>query len=120
MRSILCLGLLFVSLAFALDVDSLPVWDPAILENVVRVSENSDGRADLSGTDVSKNSDSSHAEIETHGYKTMQLPHINMLYLMMKMITFRIKQNYIRVCNDVLSESCNRYVCLSSNNLIDD
>ena len=73
MRSILCLGLLFVSLAFALDVDSLPVWDPAILENVVRVSENSDGRADLSGTDVSKNSDSSHAEIETHGYKTMQV-----------------------------------------------
>ncbi len=74
MKSILCLGLLFVSLAFALDVDSLPVWDPAILENVARASENSDdGDAVVFGTDVSKNSDSSHAEIETHGYKTMQV-----------------------------------------------
>ena len=62
MRSILCLGLLFVSFAFALDVDSLPVWNPSILEN-----KNAE---QLSPVDEA---DSSHAEIETHGYKTMQV-----------------------------------------------
>lgn len=61
MRSVLCLGMLFVSLAFALDVDSLPVWNPSILEN-----KNVE-------TPSPVEVDSSHAEIETHGYKTMQV-----------------------------------------------
>ena len=69
MRSIPCLGLLLVSLAFALDVDSLPVWNPAILDSVVNSSEHSDEISE----DRSEKSDSSHAEIETHGYKTMQV-----------------------------------------------
>ena len=66
MRSIPCLGLLLVSLAFALDVDSLPVWDPSILE------KNIDSLEAVAGSVVPE-SDSSHAEIETHGYKTMQV-----------------------------------------------
>ena len=66
MRSVPCLGLLLVSLAFALDVDSLPVWDPSILDSVASFpSENTD----MSGT----SDDSSHADIETHGYKTMKV-----------------------------------------------
>ena len=66
MRSIPCLGLLLVSLAFALDVDSLPVWNPSILENVASSpSENTE----TSGA----SNDSSHADIETHGYKTMKV-----------------------------------------------
>ena len=69
MRSIPCLGLLLVSLAFALDVDSLPVWNPAILDSVVNSSEHSDEFSE----DRSEKSESSHAEIETHGYKTMQV-----------------------------------------------
>ncbi len=74
MKSILCLGMLFVSLAFALDVDSLPVWNPAILENVARASEKSDGgNAVLEAADSKILDDSSHAKIETHGYKTMQV-----------------------------------------------
>ncbi|SHK63672.1 hypothetical protein [Fibrobacter sp. UWB12] len=68
MRSI-PLGLLFVSLAFALDVDSLPVWDPSILEK--NALENASETADFVATTDA--SDSSHAEIETHGYKTMQV-----------------------------------------------
>ena len=60
MRSILCLGLLLASFAFALDVDSLPVWNPSILEN-----------KDVEAPPVE--ADSSHASIETHGYKTMQV-----------------------------------------------
>jgi hypothetical protein len=68
MRSIPCLGLLFVSLAFALDVDSLPVWDPSILEKFDL--ENAPAANPVATTDVS---DSSRAEIETHGYKTMQV-----------------------------------------------
>ena len=60
MRIILCLGMLLASLAFALDVDSLPVWNPSILENKT-----------VEGTPVKE--DSSRAEIETHGYKTMQV-----------------------------------------------
>ena len=69
MRSIPCLGLLLVSLAFALDVDSLPVWDPSILEK--NALENAPETANsVATTDAS---DSSHAEIETHGYKTMQV-----------------------------------------------
>ena len=69
MRSIPCLGLLLVSLAFALDVDSLPVWDPSILEK--NALENAPETANsVATTDAS---DSSRAEIETHGYKTMQV-----------------------------------------------
>ena len=60
MRISLCLGMLLASLAFALDVDSLPVWNPSILENKT-----------VEGTPVKE--DSSRAEIETHGYKTMQV-----------------------------------------------
>ena len=60
MRIILCLGMLLASLAFALDVDSLPVWNPSILE-----------KNDVDAPPVE--ADSSHAEIETHGYKTMQV-----------------------------------------------
>ena len=72
MRSIPCLGLLLVSFAFALDVDSLPVWDPSILEK--NVLENASGDASESVIPVSADaSDSSRAEIETHGYKTMQV-----------------------------------------------
>jgi hypothetical protein len=66
MRSIPCLGLLLVSLAFALDVDSLPVWDPSILEKNVDSLE-------TVAVSAAQESDSSHAEIETHGYKTMQV-----------------------------------------------
>lgn len=67
MRSIPCLGLLLVSLAFALEVDSLPVWDPSILEQKnVESLEAGVGSSALQ-------TDSSHAEIETHGYKTMQV-----------------------------------------------
>ena len=61
MRSIPCLGLLLVSLAFALDVDSLPVWDPSILEQ--KNVEPLEAGAGSSALDT----DSSHAEIETHG-----------------------------------------------------
>lgn len=69
MRSILCLGLLVVSLAFALDVDSLPVWNPDVLKNASGVAtEHSAGSVATADA-----LDSSHAEIETHGYKTMQV-----------------------------------------------
>ena len=72
MRSIPCLGLLLASLAFALDVDSLPVWDPSILAK--NGLENASGATSLVATkDAPEASDSSHAEIETHGYKTMQV-----------------------------------------------
>ncbi|SMG08559.1 hypothetical protein [Fibrobacter sp. UWB13] len=72
MRSIPCLGLLLASLAFALDVDSLPVWDPSILAK--NGLENASGATSLVVTkDAPEASDSSHAEIETHGYKTMQV-----------------------------------------------
>lgn len=67
MRSIPCLGLLLASLAFALDVDSLPVWDPSILAK--NALENAPG-ASLNSAQAE---DSSRAEIETHGYKTMQV-----------------------------------------------
>lgn len=67
MRSIPCLGLLFASLAFALDVDSLPVWDPSILAK--NALENAPGAA----LNSAQAEDSSRAEIETHGYKTMQV-----------------------------------------------
>jgi hypothetical protein len=76
MRSILCLGLLFVSLAFALDVDSLPVWNPAILEKNASFDEGMAENASETLSSSIKRSDtqdSSRAEIETHGYKTMQV-----------------------------------------------
>ena len=69
MRSIPCLGLLLASFAFALDVDSLPVWDISILEK--NALANAPGSANL-GARVDA-PDSSRAEIETHGYKTMQV-----------------------------------------------
>ena len=70
MRLIPCLGLLLVSLAFALDVDSLPVWNPSILEqkNVEQPAERA-----VEGSVSLDSQDSSRAEIETHGYKTMQV-----------------------------------------------
>lgn len=72
MRSIPCLGLLLVSLAFALDVDSLPVWDPSILAK--NALENTPGATNLVATmNAPQAEDSSRAEIETHGYKTMQV-----------------------------------------------
>ena len=70
MRSIPCLGLLLASLAFALDVDSLPVWDPSILEKNVELPPVGSAEADSPVLDAP---DSSRAEIETHGYKTMQV-----------------------------------------------
>ena len=76
MRSIFCLGLLFVSLAFALDVDSLPVWNPAILEKNASLAEagaENASEAVISSVKLSDSHDSSRAEIETHGYKTMQV-----------------------------------------------
>ena len=76
MRSIFCLGLLFVSLAFALDVDSLPVWNPAILEKNASLAEagaENASEAVISSVMLSDSHDSSRAEIETHGYKTMQV-----------------------------------------------
>ena len=76
MRSIPCLGLLFVSLAFALDVDSLPVWNPSILEKSASLDEGDAGNAVTSAASSNVRSDaqdSSRAEIETHGYKTMQV-----------------------------------------------
>lgn len=58
MRRFLCLGLLLVGIAFALDVDSLPVWNPSYLiynnAPVVRDSTSAFG-----------------SNLETHGYKTM-------------------------------------------------
>ena len=71
MRSIPCLGMLLVSLAFALDVDSLPVWNPSILEHK-NVESSSDSAGALSAVHPEE-ADSSRAEIETHGYKTMQV-----------------------------------------------
>ena len=72
MRSIPCLGLLFASLAFALDVDSLPVWDPSILER--NALENApDATGPVATMNAPEAEDSSRAEIETHGYKTMQV-----------------------------------------------
>ena len=76
MRSIPCLGLLLASLAFALDVDSLPVWDSSILEkNAASLGDNVAGdSAGLVVTSAMRSGvDSSRAEIETHGYKTMQV-----------------------------------------------
>ena len=76
MRSIPCLGLLLVSLAFALDVDSLPVWNPSILEKRASLDEGDAENAATSAassTVRSGETDSSRAEIETHGYKTMQV-----------------------------------------------
>ena len=76
MRSIPCLGLLLASLAFALDVDSLPVWNPSYFEKNESLSENDKGNATVSATSSTVRSDeqdSSRAEIETHGYKTMQV-----------------------------------------------
>ena len=72
MRSIPCLGLLFASLAFALDVDSLPVWDPSILER--NALENApEATSPVATMNAPEAEDSSRAEIETHGYKTMQV-----------------------------------------------
>ena len=62
--------MLLVSLAFALDVDSLPVWDPSFLEKNVELPPAGSAEAD---SPVLGAQDSSHAEIETHGYKTMQV-----------------------------------------------
>ena len=69
MRSILCLGLLFVSLAFALDVDSLPVWNPDVLKN----ASGAPSGHSVNFVATADSQDSSRAEIETHGYKTMQV-----------------------------------------------
>ena len=62
--------MLLVSLAFALDVDSLPVWNPSILEHK-NVESPSETAVALSAHP--EEADSSRAEIETHGYKTMQV-----------------------------------------------
>lgn len=60
MRRSLCLGMLFVGVAFALDVDSLPVWNPDYLV-----------RGDVP---LSLDSTSSYrSNISTHGYKSMQV-----------------------------------------------
>jgi hypothetical protein len=61
MRFSVCLALLAAGCAFALDVDSLPVWNPDYL---VR------GNAPLTPTDTT---DVSHSKLVTHGYKTMQV-----------------------------------------------
>ena len=57
-------GMLLCSRAFALNMDSIPVWNPDYLvhSNDLRVLE--DGSRD----DVSKSS-----SLSTHGYKTMQV-----------------------------------------------
>lgn len=65
MRILLCLGLLLVGLSYALDVDSLPVWDDAYAK---RVRENLNVPAS-----ASEDSAVAHADIETHGYKTVQV-----------------------------------------------
>lgn len=56
-----CLGLLILAVAsFAMDVDSLPVWDPAVL---VRGETSAQDRDTVSRGD----------SLETHGYKTIQV-----------------------------------------------
>lgn len=65
MRIFLCLSLLWVGLSYALNVDSLPVWDKSVAQKIrenLNVPENESG-----------DSATSHADIETHGYKTMQV-----------------------------------------------
>ena len=57
MRSIPCLGLLLVSLAFALDVDSLPVWNPSILEKSASLDEGDAGNAVTSAASSNVRSD---------------------------------------------------------------
>ena len=74
MRSIPCLGLLFVSLAFALDVDSLPVWNPSILEKSASLGEGgAENETNSAASSVVRSDaqDSSRADIETHGYQRM-------------------------------------------------
>lgn len=61
MRLFLCLGLFAAGLASALDVDSLPVWNPDYLVQ---------GKAPLYLSDTSG---ASRSRLETHGYKTMQV-----------------------------------------------
>ncbi|WP_295860434.1 hypothetical protein [uncultured Fibrobacter sp.] len=61
MRFSVCLPLLAAGCAFALNVDSLPVWNPDYL---VR------GNAPMYPTDTADNSQS---RLVTHGYKTMQV-----------------------------------------------
>ena len=61
MRLSVCLALLAAGCAFALDVDSLPVWNPDYL---VR------GNVPLYPSDTT---DVSRSKLETHGYKTMQV-----------------------------------------------
>lgn len=62
MRRSLCLGLLALKSVFALNVDSLPVWNPDYLVQ---------GKAPL--LNVTDSSAQEHSRIETHGYKTMQV-----------------------------------------------
>lgn len=60
MRRSLCLGLLAFTSAFALNVDSLPVWNPDYLVH---------GAPPV----VLDTAGSFHSNVETHGYKTMQV-----------------------------------------------
>lgn len=62
MRRSLLLGLLTVETAFALNVDSLPVWNPDYLV-----------RGYASEPVVKDSAVVEHSNIETHGYKTMQV-----------------------------------------------
>ena len=61
------LGLLLISvLAWGMDTDSLPVWNPAMLARGNSFVQNADA---LNHQDSSTRKDS----LETHGYKTVQV-----------------------------------------------
>lgn len=59
-----------INFAFAMNVDSLPVWDPSIL-----VRSNGDAISTANGLgSVDESSENvRHDSVETHGYKTMQI-----------------------------------------------
>lgn len=59
-----------INFAFAMNVDSLPVWDPSIL-----VRSNGDAIRTANGLgSVDESSENvRHDSVETHGYKTMQI-----------------------------------------------
>lgn len=60
MRRSLCLGLMAFTSAFALNVDSLPVWNPDYLVHGVPPV-------------ALDTAETFHSNVETHGYKTMQV-----------------------------------------------
>lgn len=65
MRMLFCLSLLLVGFSYALDVDSLPVWDQSYVKKL---------RENLNVPEsVPEDSVTAHANVETHGYKTMQV-----------------------------------------------